>query len=201
MSVPELIVAYLRERARLRLFVPLSILLALAGRWMTASPSATAGAIALAALQALGLALAFRVWDDLEDRDADRVRHPARVMVTAPSRAPFYALGLVLTLAAIARLIWEPSAIARLAALSLAAVILLIWYDLRPRNGHRAVAEHVVALKYPLIAYAVAPELPSTAVTLRVVIVFVVLYLLICVYEYADDAELRQSFLSRRSVS
>jgi 4-hydroxybenzoate polyprenyltransferase len=200
MSALELILAYLRQRARLRLFAPLSIVLALAGRWMVASSSATISAMTLAALEALGLTLAFRIWDDLEDREADRVRHPARVMANA-STTPFYVLGFALSSASVFSLVAASSAVARLATLSIAAALLSIWYRTRPQHGHHALAEHVLALKYPLIAYAVAPELPSQGVTLRVAVVLVVLYVPICVSAYADDAELRQSLMSRRSVT
>ena len=201
MSALRLIAAYFWERARLRLFLPLSLLLAIAGRWMVVSSSASLNDVALGALQALGLTLAFRIWDDLEDREVDRVRHPKRVGASAVSVAPLYLLGLVLMTISIASLVGESFAFHRLAAVSIAAAILSVWYGARSRDEqHHALAEHVLAVKYPLIAYAVAPELTSDAVTLRIGIVLAVLYVLICVYEYADDVELRQFFTSRRSV-
>jgi 4-hydroxybenzoate polyprenyltransferase len=200
MSALELIVAYARQRARLRLFVPLSILLALTGRWMVASSTTSFGDITVAALEALGLALAFRIWDDLEDREVDRVRHPERVLPSASSAAVIYALGFVLSSAAILPLIAAPFALRRLAALSIGAVVLSVWYGVRGRDRHHALAEHVLTIKYPLIAYAVAPELPADVLTSRVGAVLVVLYVFICVYEYAEDVELRQIFTSRRSV-
>ena len=201
MSAIELIVAYWRERARLRLLVPLSMLLALAGRWMVTGSSASVGALAFAALQALALVLAFRIWDDLEDRDADRVRHPTRVTVAARTVVPLYTLGLALSSAAVISLVAEPSALRRLAALAIATAVLSIWYGIRPGDGSRhALAEHVLALKYPLFAYAVAPDLPSDLVTIRALGILAALYVLICVYEYADDVELRQLLTSRRSA-
>jgi hypothetical protein len=201
-SAIELILRYLRQRARFRLFVPLSMLLALAGRWIVPMSSVSLGVLGIAALQALGLMLAFRIWDDLEDCDADRNRHPTRVMAAARSTTPFYALGFALSCAAVVWLVAEPDALRRLAALSIATAVLSIWYGLRPTDGsHPALAEHVLAIKYPLVAYAVAPELPSGAVTVRAAVVLGALYVLICVYEYADDVELRQLFTSRRSAS
>jgi 4-hydroxybenzoate polyprenyltransferase len=201
MSAIDLLVRYLRQRARLGLFVPLSVLLAVAGRSMVASSSASVGAIVVAALQALALTLAFRIWDDIEDLDVDRVRHPTRVAVTARTTAPLSALGLLLASGATISLIAEPFVLRRLAALSFVTAILSIWYGARPREGRHALSEHVLAMKYPLVAYAVAPELPSDVVTPRVAIVLVVLYVLICVYEYAEDVELRQLLTSRRSAS
>ena len=202
MSALELIVAYLRERARFRLFIPLSMLLALAGRWMVATSSTSMSALGIAAVQALGLILAFRIWDDLEDRDADRARHSTRVIATARRTAPFYALGFVLFCGAVLSLVAEPFALRRVAALSIATGILSVWYGVRPPDeSHHALAEHVLALKYPFFAYAIAPEIPSDVLTLRAAIILGALYVLICVYEYADDVELRQLLTSRRSAS
>ena len=201
MSALELIVRYLRHRARLRLFVPLSILLAVAGRLMVQASPASLGALAIPALQALGLTLAFRIWDDIEDRALDVVRHPTRVMAGARRTAPFYALGFTVLSAALLSIVAEPFALRRVAALSVAAAILSVWYGVRPADGsRRALAEHVLAIKYPLFAYAVAPELPSEVMTVRAALVLAALYVLICVYEWIDDVELRQLFTSRRSV-
>jgi 4-hydroxybenzoate polyprenyltransferase len=200
MSALELIAVYIRQRARFRLFVPLSILLAFAGRWLVAPSSASAGAVAIAASQALALTFAFRIWDDLEDRDADRDRHRDRVLTITPRIAPVYLLGFALFSACLVPLVSETFAVRRLAALSLAAAVLSIWYGVRSRETHHVLAEHVLAVKYPLIAYAVAPELPAEILTPRIAVVLIVLYLIICVYEYAEDVELRQIFTSRRSV-
>ena len=202
MSALEPFVGYLRQRARLRLFVPLSILLALMAHWMIPTSSAPVSAIATAALQALALTLAFRVWDDVEDRDIDRVRHPTRVTVATRSTVPFTMLGLTLSAAAVASLVAEPFALRRVAAVSIATAILSVWYGVRPADGSRHVlGEHVLATKYPLFAYAIAPELPSDLVTIRAAVILAALYAFICIYEYADDAELRQLFTSRRSAS
>lgn len=202
MSALEFIVAYLRERARLRLFAPLAVLLALAGHWMVPASPTSLGALTFASVQALSLVLAFRIWDDLEDRDLDRVRRPTRVMAVTRTTTPFYVLGLALSSAVVLSLVTEPSALRRLGSLSIATAVLSIWYGVRPSDGSQRVAtEHVLSIKYPLFAYAVAPELPSDVVTLRSAIILGALYVLICVYEYVDDVELRQLFTSRRSAS
>jgi hypothetical protein len=59
---------------------------------------------------------------------------------------------------------------------------------------------HIVLVKYPLIAYAVAPTLPSAETFGRTASVLVGLYVLICAYEYVDDPDLRHVFFSRRSL-
>ena len=58
----------------------------------------------------------FRVWDDLEDRDLDRQRHPGRVMAAGPA-TPFWCLAAVLCAAAATMLAATPAAVAGLAAL------------------------------------------------------------------------------------
>lgn len=201
MSAIELIFRYLQERARLRLFLPLSLALALAGHWM-AQVRPEPSALMLATLQALGLVLAFRVWDDLADRDSDRTRHPTRVMATSPSVAPFYLLGLGL-LGTVALLFGvEALTVRRVAAVSIASAVIAVWYHVRPTDGrHPVLNEHVVALKYPVFAYAVAPEVPDAAAAApRAAISLAVLYLLACLWQYADDVELRQLLTFWRSV-
>jgi 4-hydroxybenzoate polyprenyltransferase len=202
MSPLELVGAYLRQRARLRLLVPLSTLLALAGWLFIPASTASPTELMIAALAALGFILSFRIWDDIEDRDIDRERHPDRVLPSAPTTTPFYAVGLSLAALSTIPLISSPFALRRVAAVSLAAALLSIWYGARsPERRFHAFGEHVLAIKYPLIAYAVAPGLPADIVTPRVGILLSVLYLLICVYEYTEDIELRQIFTSRRSLS
>jgi len=201
MSALSLVSSYLRQRARLRLLVPLSILLAIAGRYLVVPPTNTLAAIAIAAVEALGLVLAFRIWDDLEDRDSDRTRHPDRVLASASTTAPFKLLGLAFATASLVPLFSTPFLLRRLAGLLIGIAILSIWYGVRSTSRRRhALGEHILAIKYPLIAYAVAPELPADVVTPRIVAILAAVYSLVCVYEYAEDAELRHVFTSRRSV-
>lgn len=177
MSKVDLVVRYLAERARLRLFLPLSLVLAAIGR--PTSLALFVGATASALL----LVLAFRVWDDLEDRARDAWDHPDRVIVSTERTAPFVALGLALgALGAVAS--------ARVAVLGAAAVALLLWYRLRGGEV-QLFGGHVVLLKYPAIAFAVAPNPPRP-------IVLAALYLALCVYEAFDDPLLRASMLARR---
>src|SRR4051812_40382342 len=89
MSAIDLVGAYLRERARPRLFAPLAVLLALAGWALVPGLGFDTSDVALTAAQAFIFMLAFRVWDDLEDSRADRLRHPDRVMVQSRQIEPF----------------------------------------------------------------------------------------------------------------
>ena len=200
MSAPELLVAYLRQRVRGRLFVPLALVLAFGGWCLTPAVGFQLEPFALASAQAFLLVLAFRVWDDLEDRDADRARHPNRVMEQSRQTAPFVALIGVLTAAVLSSLLRMADPLERIIALAAAVGVLSLWYSARrSENWNRRIGSHVVLLKYPLIAYTVAPVIPAAG-SLRPVAILVALYLLVCVYEYVDDPELRQVFTSWRSL-
>ena len=184
MSALELIVRYLAQRARLSVFVPLSLLLAATGRVMHPGGFGALDDFVISAGIALALVLAFRVWDDLEDRDRDIIEHPDRVMVSAPSSTPFVALSGALTLiAAVAVAATRPVALP-LEAITAASIALTVWYRVRGNNRHT----FVVLLKYPAIAAVVAPAgAPPSPIALGL------LYLAVCAFEVIDDAALRAS--------
>ena len=81
-----LLLAYARERLAtgpVLLAVSLVVVAVLAGRgWPGGFAFATDLALALA------LVMTFRIWDDLMDRERDRMKHPDRVVVRASSIAP-----------------------------------------------------------------------------------------------------------------
>src|SRR5688500_13655705 len=104
------IAEYLRTRYASPVFVVLATLLALAG-------TAGAGSIWTALSDAvLGVpfaylsVLAFRVWDDLEDRPRDRIEHPERITVRATTALPFVHLGAASAAAALALVAVRPDA-------------------------------------------------------------------------------------------
>ncbi len=105
---------------------------------------------AFTALTAFLLMLAFRVWDDLEDRSRDAREHPSRVTVVADSVAPLSALALVLGTLGVLSVALGPRRVSRLAAVSIAVAVLAAWYRTRPVSTRAVVDAHVVLLKYPL---------------------------------------------------
>jgi 4-hydroxybenzoate polyprenyltransferase len=201
MSTLDLLVIYLRQRVRARVLIPLALLLALSGWLLVPSAGFDARDFLAAAARAFLFTLAFRVWDDLEDRTADRARHPNRVMTSSTRTAPFLALVAILTAAAVISLLPLSEPLARCVAIALAVAVLSVWYSTRrSENWNRVAGGHIVLVKYPAIAYAVAPSLPATSGFGRTAAVLGGLYALICVYEYVDDPDLRHVFLSRRSL-
>ena len=176
MSPIETMARYLVERARLSVFVPLAAVLTLVTGWSTPE------AFAIATLEALLLILAFRIWDDLEDRPRDAIEHPERVTVVANHASPFVLLAILCAGAGLVTT--NPIPIA------LVTLLLLAWYRIRPSKSG-VMSGHVVLLKYPAIALAIAPVAPSIAVLAS-------LYLVLCVVECFDDPALRASLVARR---
>jgi 4-hydroxybenzoate polyprenyltransferase len=186
---PELIMPYLGERYRPRVFVPLALLLSLAGALASGvvPELATVPIIASGFVVSYALVLAFRVWDDLEDRERDRVEHPARVLVHAGRRAPFIVLMAIAAVVALTLIALGPAAPQRLTVVGVLAVALLIWYRARRRP---MIGAPLILAKYPVIAYVAAPVVPAATPAIALA-VLVPLYIALCVYETIDDARHR----------
>ena len=193
MSPTELVARYLAERSRPRILGLLSRLLAAAGLLLAPSSGVNLVRYLASAAQAFLLVLAFRVWDDLADRERDAVEHPDRVMVASGRAVPFVVFAVVLGIAALVPIALATDAPQRGTALVLGAGSLAIWYRVR-RSG--LLGGHVVLIKYPAIAFAVAPSVPR--LDLRAAATLASLYLVLCIYESFDDPALRASARARR---
>jgi heme O synthase-like polyprenyltransferase len=202
MSSAELIAAYLRQRVHARVFVPLVVLMAGAGWLLAPAAELDVRELSLAALRALVLVMMFRVWDDLEDRAVDLRRHRDRVMVSSGRFAPFVALMVALAILGVGSVSLLPEPAPRMIALVIAAGVVCAWYGARPMEHWNPIVGGLVVLaKYPLIAYAVAPVLPTSVLQPRPFLVLLALYVLIYAYECVDDRELRHAFRVRFSGS
>ena len=185
MSSIELVGAYLVERARLTLFVPLALLIA-ATAWLVAPVAEwSVVSFAICTTQALLLVLALRIWDDLEDRGRDAVRHPDRVTVRTGRTAPLIGLGLVLGAGGSLSLLAATVPLVRLEIVVAVVVGLLVLYVARPAEPSR-LAGITLLVKYPALAIALAPGL-GDAVPVRAAAVAGGLYLVACTYEYLED--------------
>jgi len=191
MSPRELIMRYVRERGRPVTLIGLSLLMA-GTEWASRdSTRMTPSGFALAALTAFLLVLAFRVWDDIEDRAYDAERHPTRITVIARSIAPLRRLAYAVLALAASLVIATPNAPLRLSVLCASAFVVAVWYRSRSRTRRGLANSHAVLLKYPALAFAAAPVTPSlTALG--------ALYLGLCAYEVVDDPSLRRSLVARR---
>jgi hypothetical protein len=173
--------AYWIERFRPTLFVPAAILIAAASRAGTAAdPTSWTNDIA----RALLLLGQFRLWDDLADRERDRVAHPSRVLARATRIAPFVATVLILAALNIGLAAWlrGTEAAAAVGALDIAA---FAWYQWRP--ARRSAATDLILLsKYPTFVLLLA--VGSTASFPLVVLSAAAIYGLACAFEIWHDA-------------
>lgn len=192
----ETVAAYLRTRLGPGRFAPLAIGLVAAS--LAGEPWPGAGAMARRLMLAVSLLVAFRVWDDLADRDRDAARHPARVLVTAPTLAPFVALAAGAAAASTALILAGPAPGPRLAVALLLGLGLAAWYGPGRRRWPQPIAGyHVVLAKYPVFVYLLsggpARPLPRGLAMLLV-------YLALCVHEVWDDPALATAPGARRAL-
>lgn len=177
-----LLLAYARERltaGRLLPAVALVAVAALLGRGWTGPADAATDAVL-----ALGLVVAFRIWDDLMDRERDRARHPDRVLVRASSTAPVPAAAWTLG-AGVAILLALTRGLPLVVGLAAYSVVLAASYVARgPRS---AASDRILLLKYGLFALALM-GLPAAS-TARGLLAAAAAFVAACVYEWWHDAE------------
>jgi 4-hydroxybenzoate polyprenyltransferase len=185
MSSIELVTAYLAERARPTVFVPLALLIAETA-WLAApGTESTAASFGMCAMQALLLIMALRIWDDLQDRARDAAPHPNRVAVRARHVAPLVAFGVALAVGGVVSLVFASVPAARLAVVVAIAAGLAVWYHARPAEPSR-LSGAVLLAKYPALAIALAPGLDDLS-PLRAGAATGTLYLVAFTYEYLED--------------
>jgi hypothetical protein len=125
----------------------------------------------------------FRLWDDLADREHDRLRHPERVLVKCRNLTPFIVilLGGLLLLAFLLR----GDLRQLLVYLGLVALLAVLYHSGLEKVLARSARSGLVLLKYPLFVYLlVTPSRRAWLAGLGV-------YALLLVYEWRDDPDLR----------
>jgi 4-hydroxybenzoate polyprenyltransferase len=174
--------AYARERlapARLTPAVLLVVVAALSGGgWSGVAATATGAAAAC------GLVVAFRIWDDLVDRERDRQAYPDRVLVRAVSTRIFWAAAGATGVAA-ATLLGLTRGMAPVTLLAAYTAVLAASYAMRgPRS---AFSDRILLLKYGVFALAVM-GLPAASGK-RGLAAAAAAFAAACVYEWWHDAE------------
>jgi len=155
-STNRLIVTYVAQRARLQALLPLSIAIA-AVAWTGVGLSAFLLPEFIATVaQTLVLVFAFRIWDDIEDRRYDAAHHPDRVLASSNRIAPFVVLAVALAAAGMIPAVLIARLFEQLAIINIAIIVLIVWYHRRAGDRPSLANAHVVLLKYPLIAFALA---------------------------------------------
>jgi hypothetical protein len=157
------VAAYLAERVRPRLFVPVLSTLWLTALWASetlapASLKAGSSTYTLSLLLLTLLVAQFRLWDDLEDRDHDRRSFPDRVLVRSTVE-PFRWLLAILTV----------GAIAAAAAASLNALAGVVGLDLLFLVAYRVVRPRVPDLvwRFPVLLAKYPAFVALTAMAMR----------------------------------
>ena len=179
----KLFIAYARERLTPGRLLPAGLLVVVAtlvGRgW-----SSWGAASVLEAAAAFGLVVAFRIWDDVMDRERDRSRHPDRVVVRASSTT-----ALTVTAAALAIGAGVVLGVARGPASVglLAAYTALLAASYAARGPRSTVGEWILLLKYGVFTLALI-GLPA-ALTPRGLLSAAAAFAAACVYEWWHDAE------------
>ena len=140
---------------------------------------------------------AFRLADDLADRDLDRRRRPDRVLCRTSHLSVFHVLLLfLLAIAALATLMLRDGA--SLVMLIVYAALLKAWYLGRGKLAASAICNyHMVLLKYAAITLVLIGSrnwLRSENTWLAAFIAYGAL----CVWEVVHDADLRGSSTARR---
>ena len=145
-----MIAAYLRERFRPSVFVPLAVFVAFA---------ASSGRVDIIRLSAdacvaLLLLLEFRLWDDLADREADASHHPHRVLVKASSAMPWQMGCGALTATNLVICVVRGGASIALPVLLTLHAALAALYALR--SGRTIAGDQLLLAKYPAFVVIVA---------------------------------------------
>ena len=182
-----MVLAYLRERFPLTLYVPLA--LALAASWLPPLGGSTALG---GSLFALLLLLQFRMWDDLADRHRDAVTHPERVLVRASDVTQIIALCCALAVLNVCLAVWRDASGIAVAVLAGLDALFAAWYLARPA-GRTVLGDQLLLAKYPAMVAIVGGSRLATS-PVPVLAAAAVIYLGACVYEAWHD---RSSPLAR----
>jgi hypothetical protein len=129
--------------------------------------------------------LVFRLWDDLADREHDRLRHPERVLVKARELTPFIVV-LLAGLLSVAFLL-RGDVRQLLFYLGLVALLAALYHGGLEKVLARSVRSGLVLLKYPLFVYLLVTP------TWRAWLAGLGLYVLLLVFEWRDDPDLREA--------
>jgi hypothetical protein len=193
MSSIKLIYAYWRERYPVSVFAPFSFLIAAAGAAAGGRLPNVRDAL-IACVLAYTLVLVFRICDDLADLSSDRLHHPDRVLVRAPSVTPIVVLASIVAAGDILLILGQPHRGARIAVFSAILLFLALWYRWRVRlRAGPLVSAHVVLIKYPVISLLTCVRWDELSQHTALP-AFGTIYLGLCIYEQVHDRVVRESY-------
>lgn len=177
----RLLLHYARERL-IRGSTFAAILLVTAGAQVGRGSTSAAITVVDLALT-LCFVVAFRIWDDVMDRERDAVRHPERIVVRAGSTAPLSLAAWCIALAGVGTLMRVHGAASATLLIAFAGV-LAIWYARRGRRS--AAGDRLLLFKYAAFTLAL---IGPASLTPRAAASALGVYLAACVYEWRHDRE------------
>jgi 4-hydroxybenzoate polyprenyltransferase len=176
---------YRAERLPVALVATVATLIALGAQLATSfTLPHLPGDLALAAW----LFVTFRVLDDLTDREADRVRHPERVLSRAESIRPIAAALVVLAVGA-AALLWLRGA-SRSIVVAAVGLFALIGAWSAGRGPRSLAGDHVLLAKYPAFVWIIAASRTGEGLdgaSARLALALLATYMAAGVYEAVHD--------------
>lgn len=169
--------AWRTSRLPLARFLPLAALLA----WTAAAAgSPTATHVLVSIVIAFALVAQCRLWDDLVDRDRDRVMHAERVLARAAAIQPFVLIASLLAVSN-AVMLGAYRGVDAVAMFVVLTVALGSWYRLYTRRD--LLHTHVLLAKYP--CFVVLLAVPPFDVE-RLAVLAASLYFAMCAFELLD---------------
>jgi hypothetical protein len=184
------LVGYGRTRFPAGIYLPLALFLYTAGLAAGWPETVAEGGISL--FMACTLVFQFRLWDDLADRERDRLECPDRVLPKSATLSQFRVLlvtVLVCNLGLIAA--WKPES--RLILFLVLNAVFFLWYRYRGSLGFGPIASyHIVLIKYPVFVYLLGPSTSDVGAAPLLVSMSLV-YLCFCIHEVLHDSRLRAS--------
>lgn len=176
---------YRRERLPMALVLSVAALLTIAatvlsGRWPIAD---VLWNVVLAGF----LVIQFRLWDDLNDINNDRISHPDRILCRLGSHSHFQIVVVILfVLNSIAlTLTKSPNAVAVFVVLN---AVFLLWYRVLRNWFGTFLHVHLVLTKYPVFAFLLADE-PLSKNRTSAVLMLAVVYVGACIYEFVHKRQ------------
>jgi 4-hydroxybenzoate polyprenyltransferase len=132
------------------------------------------------------LVLHFRLWDDLADRDYDRLHHPDRLLTRISNVRPFWIFFALLAMVSGAFVFWLSGKQGLLIYIALSGLLFAVYLGPWPFLRHRSVRTQLVLLKYPTFLVLIAPDAGE-----GVVAAALLAYGALAVHEWFDNRAMR----------
>lgn len=170
---------YRRERLPAKLVLTVAVLLSLAATAVSevTAPADFFGNVMLAVL----LVSQFRLWDDLNDIEADRIEHPNRVLCRLASLRPFQ-VTVAMLLAVNSFAIFVSRAFITGAVFVALNIAFYCWYHKLRTLCRPSVNSFFVLTKYPVFAFVITDG-AIISHRMSVSLMMITIFVAACVYE------------------